>query len=614
MMRKLSFLFSLLSPLSLGWFGWHLFNPHFFFSWEVVIYSLLSFLLILGGVSLFLILTSPREKFISSLVWEVKTFLPFNLLFLWPLGGILGFGSAFFIFEKLLLVFSLSLFVGMRVYLKKERKRTSPQKNLYPPLLLSGILLFTLLYFSLNTLRYLSLNFHTPDLALFDQLIWLLSRGLPPYSTLLEPPVHFLGNHFNLILYLFVPFYWLKIPLPGIFFFGWTFLLFLGALPIFWLGEKYLEDKLTAFLLALAFLFFPLLGNMSIFPFYPEVLSLPLFLFLLYFLERGNSWAYFLFLFLVLSVKENIPLPIIFLGTYLLCFSRKRKIGLVTLLSGVFWLLGVVKTMSLLEANLGERFFIPEFGWLGETPLEMAKNALLNPLLVGRQIFRTTNIFFLLLLGGGGGIFSLLSPLSLLPALPSLFMVLLGENFSKVVVVSHYSAPLIPFLFWGMVKGVGKIRKKEGRRKISLSLTSCVLTGSIVSHIFFSSSPLSFSFWKRDYVPLYHRSNYRISTHGVSLKNFLAHIPSQASVAATLELTPWLSRREKILPLSRYQEAEYILLDTSLPSFWPLRREDYSKMFQNLLSGKDYGLLAWGEGYFLFKKGYKGKTLYYFKS
>ena len=63
--------------------------------------------------------------------------------------------------------------------------------------------IFTRLTFSLFE-RCAYMNF---DLAIFDQAVWLISRGETPFVTVRG--LHILADHFSIILYLLAPLYWL---------------------------------------------------------------------------------------------------------------------------------------------------------------------------------------------------------------------------------------------------------------------------------------------------------------------------------------------------------------------------------------------------------------------
>ncbi len=53
------------------------------------------------------------------------------------------------------------------------------------------------------------------DLAFYDQLLWLLSDGHEPFSTVVSRPL--LADHFQPGLLLLTPIYWLGLGVPGIF-------------------------------------------------------------------------------------------------------------------------------------------------------------------------------------------------------------------------------------------------------------------------------------------------------------------------------------------------------------------------------------------------------------
>src|SRR6185369_17467868 len=58
-----------------------------------------------------------------------------------------------------------------------------------------------------STLRHQMFRSGAMDLGFFDQLVYLISRGRPPVSSILG--FHLLGDHAAYTLYLLAPLYWI---------------------------------------------------------------------------------------------------------------------------------------------------------------------------------------------------------------------------------------------------------------------------------------------------------------------------------------------------------------------------------------------------------------------
>ena len=61
-----------------------------------------------------------------------------------------------------------------------------------------------------------------------------------------------------------------------------------GALPVFWLGRKYLRSERAAFGLALVYLIYPPLQWLALDEFHPGALACPLLLYAFWFLDEDR--------------------------------------------------------------------------------------------------------------------------------------------------------------------------------------------------------------------------------------------------------------------------------------------------------------------------------------
>src|SRR5436305_8483469 len=73
--------------------------------------------------------------------------------------------------------------------------------------LLAMVVVWSVVFIALGTLRHERYGTFSFDLGIYDQGIWLLSRLRVPFVTI--KGLHLFGHHTNLILFLLVPFYWL---------------------------------------------------------------------------------------------------------------------------------------------------------------------------------------------------------------------------------------------------------------------------------------------------------------------------------------------------------------------------------------------------------------------
>src|SRR3989344_8930775 len=64
-----------------------------------------------------------------------------------------------------------------------------------------------LIYAFISVMLHMKYQTFGWDLGFFDQLVWKVSQGIFPYSSLNN--VNLLANHFSPVLFMLAPFYWI---------------------------------------------------------------------------------------------------------------------------------------------------------------------------------------------------------------------------------------------------------------------------------------------------------------------------------------------------------------------------------------------------------------------
>ena len=174
------------------------------------------------------------------------------------------------------------------------------------------------------------------DLGIFDQATYLISKGLPPNSSLLD--FHILGDHGSLVLY---PIGWLSIIFPSVklLFILQGLALSSTVFPLAKIAKKNnLSKKLTITSL-LVFLLYPVIYNVAIFDFHPEVLAVPLIMELIFLLSYTNSKYYLrIFLCLLFSLTCKVTMSFLVFGIGLWMIAKKRiKIGAAISTFSIIW-------------------------------------------------------------------------------------------------------------------------------------------------------------------------------------------------------------------------------------------------------------------------------------
>ncbi len=323
-----------------------------------------------------------------------------------------------------------------------------------------------LLLFACSSLRHALFQSTAWDLGIFDQAVYLISQGRSPVSSFLD--FHILGDHAAWIFYLLaVPY---KIY-PDV---HWLFAvqavaLALGALPVWYLARLAQLKETQAVAMAAVYLLYPLVFNINLFDFHPDVIAIPALLGAILAARLGRLWWFCLSLILVLSCKAVLSLTVVAMGLWLFVFEKKRLYGLIALFTGIAWF--VISTQAIIpffgtEAASVNRH-LSRYSDLGDSFGAIAKNLLLQPGLILGRIFTLANLGYLCLLISP--VIWGLSPQQLTPlvgAIPTLAINLLTDYQPQKDLIHQYSLPVLPFLLLAVIStlaaGRGWLQNRRG--------------------------------------------------------------------------------------------------------------------------------------------------------
>lgn len=315
-----------------------------------------------------------------------------------------------------------------------------------------------LVLFLASNVRHALLQSNLFDLGIFDQGVYLLSRGLPPHSTTLG--FHILGDHAALVLY---PLSLLYMIVPHV---AWLFLvqglaLAAGVFPMHRLARERGLDEPWARAMAVSYLLYPTVFNVNLFDFHPEVIALPALLWAAWAGLAGRTWPLLAATLLALSCKEVISLTVVAMGLWLWLVGRRRH-GAMLAVMGATWF--VFSTRWLIPTLTGKGpAAMGRYPYLGSTMEEMIQNALWHPELILSRIFAPEALGYYLLL-----VAPVLIALhfkewkALIPALPMLLLNALALPPTQRDLIHQYAIPIFPFL---LIAAAGSIKRFEGKRR-----------------------------------------------------------------------------------------------------------------------------------------------------
>ena len=423
--------------------------------------------------------------------------------------------------------------------LKVARSDHRQQSRLFLPSLvvITGLVLFA--FSSLQLWIFREGN----DLAFFDQLVYLLSQGETPVSTILEG-VHLIGDHGAMILY---PISLLYVVHPDV---HWllavqAIALAIGAIPVYGLS---LDSGLSvnyARAIAICYALYPGIFNINFYAeFRPETIAVPALVWAVWAAKQRSIWQYAIAIILVLSCKEALGLTVIGLGLWLAICQKRFWYGISTMVVGGAWF--IFAALYLIPSFRGGHQMAGTWHYesLGTSLTEIALKVLTNPqILLGRALMGDRLFYYLLLISPILIGLHWRKILTIVPALPMLGLNILSDYPRQRDLIHQYALPIIPFLFVWLIASVVYLKRHSLRSWLSprwLILWSLMAWMALAKYGYY---------WTR-YAPLY--SNIDAVNGAIEL------VEPNARVLTSGYVAPHLSQRSTIALLGNDNNVERV--------------------------------------------------------
>ncbi|MDJ0660632.1 MAG: DUF2079 domain-containing protein [Crocosphaera sp.] len=409
-----------------------------------------------------------------------------------------------------------------------------------------------IILFFCSSLKHILFQSTAWDLAIFDQAVYLISQGKTPISSFLN--IHILGDHAAFIFYPLALFYKLH---PSVYWllFIQAFALSFGALPIYYLSKYHGLTQSKSLTLSLVYLLYPLIFNINLFDFHPDVIAVCSLLWAILAVYWNSISLFILAIIITLSCKSVLSLTIIFMGLWLFFFEKKQKLGFISIGLGISWFIVstrlIIPIFSDNSANISRH--LERFNYLGDSFAEIAHNIIFQPWLLLQGLLNLPNLEYLLLLlipVIWGLSLPYLAPL--ISAIPTLAMNLLSQNVLQKDLLHQYSLPIIPFLMVAVIMTVAA--KKSWFHKNKYIITwSLICFFALAKYGYFTSRYLdSFDTWK-------------------ATNEAITKISTKGNVLTSTYIAPHLSQRAMIKLAENGAESfdvnqfDYILLNQRHP-------------------------------------------------
>ena len=387
--------------------------------------------------------------------------------------------------------------------------------------------------------------FHTAvfDLGIFTQMYHSIVTHFTQVTTCERgyDLSHF-AVHFSPIYYVLAPVYFL-FPSPETLLASQAVLAVSGFIPLYLITRRYGFSNVLSFLFTLVYIFSVSVISPCYYEFHENAFLPPLLMWFFYAIEKENKILMYVFMVLVLMVKEDAALYVMCIGLYLLFSGKNRKHGAIIFCATAAVFVNVLALMSKYgEGAMTNRTFGNLMRNYDSGFGEVIKTAITNPMYFINQCFLTGDedkfyekiVFFTVML------------------LPLLFTPFITKKKSRLFLV-------VPFIVMNLASGYPYASKFD--YQYVFGTATCLIYAALINvadmdrkaikeivPLMTAASVIMFA--ANDTNKLYYADIYKDFKENNDRKNaFCEAIPEDASLLATPFLIPHCANRDKLYVL-----------------------------------------------------------------
>ena len=328
------------------------------------------------------------------------------------------------------------------------------------------------------------------DLAIFTQAVDGVLRGTV-FSSIRG--MAWPGDHASLVLFPLAPLYALW-QSPLLLLVVQSIALALGAMPAYRLAARELGSPAAGLAFAAAYLLHPAVGFINLFEFHPEALSVAPLLFAFDALRAGRLRAMGLWLGLAVLCREEVALVALAMAAHALVARTPhgRRAAGVCAAIGATSLLVTFAWLRPMFAGPEAEYGLMYRAW-GEDAAGVVRGVLSRPLDAIAALWTTPGIaedamlkrqYWLHLLGPLAFL-PLLSPATLLIALPIVFEHMLSARPAQHTIVFQYTALVVPFTVAAAAIGLGNVARAAGHARPPRAALAAVVLAALAGQVLF---------------------------------------------------------------------------------------------------------------------------------
>lgn len=459
---------------------------------------------------------------------------------------------------------------------------------------ISVFFLFGILYCLISLVNHYMFRTNAHDFGIYNQALYDYAHFCINNNTVIKPGFgNILGDHFELLMMIFSPFYYL---------FGSYTLLIVQIAVILIGGQgiyKYVESisgnrKFALSAMIQFFLFFGIYSALA-FDYHNNVVGTMVVPWIVYFLHKDKIKQIVFCFFIFLLSKENMALWGFFIFTGMMMKYRKdrKKLLASSVLAAIsiIYFLIVVKWIIPSANNSGSGYLHFRYAALGSNMGEAISTIFSKPLYTFKLLFVNhlgipagdyvkSELHISLLLSGL--ILLFYRPYYLWMLLPIYGQKMFCDYYQYWGIGYHYSVEFLPIITIGAFTLINDFKNNRTRRIFAYTLI--ILTSAVTFH----SCDHTYTYFNRQKLRFYQNPHYARSFNISDAYTSLKLIPDNAAVCTQDEFVPHICFRDKIYLYPYIEDAEYIFLNTEA-NFYPYTtKKEYDTSIDSLRNSKEW--------------------------
>jgi uncharacterized membrane protein len=377
----------------------------------------------------------------------------------------------------------------------------------------------------------------TQDLSIYTQAAWLIRHALAPNVTFGDAPGHLLAQQAAFVFYPMTAIDYVLPIIPGLLVLQ-SAALALAVVPLWRIGRKLANLRVGAVAtLSFVYAFYPVMHNLNLDGFHPEVLAVPALLCAFYFAETDRWKSFAVFAVLVVACRADLGLVVAGMGLLFFIEGKRRKGAVVVTLALAYTLAAVIW----IQPDFGNGTFphLNAFSEFGNSPGSVAWGMINHPFDVLGRLTSEQNFNLVVTLFAPVLFLPFLAPRYLIPIVP-LQVLYMVADVPREAVFGQQTVAVTAFIFIASAFALSRIGRM-GVEKVHVDhrvLAALLLAGCV--------------FFIRDAASSPYREPWnwggQDAVDGVRIEA-REEIPSDAAVRASPSMLQELAERERLYVL-----------------------------------------------------------------